>query len=281
MMMETLPLITIAGLSVRECGPDHASTICFLHGGGVSGWMWRPQIAALQNIYHCLIPDLPEHGLSAEVGPFTISDAASRIAELIRERAHGGRAHVIGLSQGAQVTIQLLGSKPEVVDHAVISSALLHPLPGLGLLGPAALKLIFRLSVAPFQGSESYVRLNMRGNGLPLQYFNEVREDTKRMTAASFSHMLLENQRFRLPTGLDQVRVPTLVVAGQHELALMRRSVRDLVAVLPAGQGYLVSFSKRTAEEHSWNLHRPDLFNAVVRAWLSDQPLPPELLAFS
>jgi hypothetical protein len=125
-----------------------------------------------------------------------------------------------------------------------------------------------------------YVHLNQRGNALPEQYFNEMREDTRRMTAASFTHILLENQRFRMPTGLDQVQVPMLIVAGQHEVALMRRSAsaRDLTAALPAGQGHLVAFSKQAAEEHSWNLHRPELFNAVTRAWCTDQPLPPGLL---
>ena len=98
------------------------------------------------------------------------------------------------------------------------------------------------------------------------------------MTANSFTHMLLENQRFRMPEGLEQVQVPALIVAGRHEVALMRRSARELAAALPSGQAYLVDFSKRGAEEHSWNLQRPELFNAVTRAWLTDQPLPPGLL---
>jgi pimeloyl-ACP methyl ester carboxylesterase len=278
-MFEALSPITVAGLSVRECGSATAPTICFLHAGGVSGWMWRPQVEALQNTYHCLIPDLPKHGRSATTRPFTIADSARRIAELIRERAHGGRAHVIGLSEGAQVSVQLLASAARVVDHAIISSALVHPLPGVGLLGPRTLALIFTLFAAPFQGSDAYVRLNMRyGNAIPDQYFSQVREDTWRMTAASFTHMILENQRFRIPAGLDQVQVPALIVAGQHELPIVRRSARDLAATLPAGQGYLVAFSKRAAEEHSWNLHRPDLFNAVARAWFTDQPLPAGLI---
>src|SRR5712691_2529498 len=240
-MFETLSPITVAGLSVRECGPVSAPTICFLHGGGISGWMWRPQVEALQDTYHCLVPDLPEHGLSAAIQPFTIADAARRIAELIRERAHGGRAHVIGLSEGAQITVQLLSSASEVVDHAIVSSALVHPLPGVGLLGPRTLALIFTLFAAPFQGSDAYVRLNMRyGNALPEQYFREAREDTRQMTATSFTHIILENQRFRIPAGLDQVQVPTLIVAGQHELAIMRQSARDRSATSPAGQGYLV-----------------------------------------
>ena len=105
-----------------------------------------------------------------------------------------------------------------------------------------------------------------------------MREDTRRMTANSFAHMILENQRFRMPAVLDQVQVRALIIAGQHELAIVHQSARDLAAALPAGQGYLVAYSKRGAEEHSWNLQRPELFNAVTRAWLIDQPLPPGLL---
>jgi pimeloyl-ACP methyl ester carboxylesterase len=244
--------------------------------------MWRPQVEALQDTYHCLVPDLPEHGQSAAVQPFTIADAAQRVATLIRERGHGGHAHVIGLSEGAQIGVQLLGSTPELIDHAIISSALMHPVPGIGLLGPRAFALIFDLFAAPFLHADWYIHLNMRyGNALPEQYFKEVREDTGRMTAASFTHMLLENQRFRMPAGLDRVQVPTLVVAGQHELALMRQSARELATVLAAGQGYLVAFSKWGAEEHAWNLQRPELFNEVTRAWLTDQPLPPALLPFA
>lgn len=186
---------------------------------------------------------------------------------------------MIGLSEGAQITVQHLGSVPEIVDHTIISSALIYPLPGVGLLGPRAFALIFRLFAAPFLRSDWYVRLNMRyGNALPEQYFPEVREDTRRMTPNSFTHMFLENQRFRMPTGLDQVQVPALIVASQHELAVVRRSARDLATALPAGQGYLVAFSKRGAEEHSWNLQWTELFNAATSAWLTDQPLPPELL---
>lgn len=278
-MFATRSPITVADLSVRACGPEDAPTICFLHGGGTSGWMWRPQIEALQATYHCLVPDLPEHGLSSGVRPFSIADAARRVAQVIREQAHTGHAHVIGLSEGAQIAVQLLAEAPELVDHAIISSALLHTLPGFGRLGPGAMALIFRLFAAPFQHSDAYIRLNMRyGNALPAQYFRETREDTRLMTADSFAHMIVENQRFRMPAGLERVQVPTLVVAGQHELALMRQSARELAAVLPAGQGYLVAFSKRAAEEHGWNLHRPDLFNAATRAWLTDQPLPKELL---
>jgi pimeloyl-ACP methyl ester carboxylesterase len=273
--------MTVAGLSVREAGSTAAAspTICFLHGGGVSGWMWDPQVEALSDQYHCLVPDLPEHGHSANVRPFTIADTAQRIATLIRERGHGGRAHVIGLSEGAQVTVQLLSSAPEVVDHAIVSSASLHPLRAFGLLSPLSLAITYWLFVAPFKGSDAYVRLNMRGTGtVPTQYFPEVRTDVRAMTANAFIHEITQNQRFRLPAGLERVETPTLVIAGQHEYRVMRHSARELAAALPHAQGYFVSVDHKLAHEHSWNLWAPELFNATARAWIEDRPLPTGLL---
>ena len=77
-------------LFIRESGPVSAPTIVFLHGGGVSGWSWQPQIEAFPD-YHLLVPDLPEHGRSLAEAPFTFPDAAARIAGLIRDRGHAGR----------------------------------------------------------------------------------------------------------------------------------------------------------------------------------------------
>ncbi len=279
LVSETRAPITVAGLSVRESGPATAPTICFLHGGGVSGWMWRPQVEALQDGYHCLVPDLPEHGRSAHVRPFTIADTAQRIASLIRERGHAGHAHVIGLSEGAQVTVQVLSIAPEVVDHAIVSSASLHPLRSFGLLSPTVLGLTYWLFVTPFQRSDIYVRLNMRGNGsAPDQYFADVRADVRRMTAGSFIHVLQQNQAFRLPAGLQRVLTPTLVIAGQHEYRVMRRSAWELAAALPNAQGYFVSVDHRLSHEHAWNLWAPEFFTAVARAWIEDRPLPAGLV---
>src|SRR5512134_3301056 len=106
-------------LHVYEQGPASAPTIVFLHGGGGGGWMWQPQWEALPD-YHVLVPDLPEHGQSAALKPFSIHASAQCAAELIRTRAHGGKAHVVGLSEGAQITLALLAIHPELIDHAIL-----------------------------------------------------------------------------------------------------------------------------------------------------------------
>ena len=59
--------------------------------------------------YHCLVPDLTGFGKSSQQGPFEMDRAADAVAELIRSRVSTSRAHVVGLSLGAQVGVQLAG----------------------------------------------------------------------------------------------------------------------------------------------------------------------------
>jgi pimeloyl-ACP methyl ester carboxylesterase len=99
-------------LYFRESGAAAAPTIVFLHGGGASGWTWLPAVERLSE-YHALVPDLPEQGRSQDSGPLSIPRAARLVADLIRERAHGGKVHLVGLSLGAQIGVELLATSPD------------------------------------------------------------------------------------------------------------------------------------------------------------------------
>ena len=120
-------------LSVREAGPTDASTIVFLHGGGLSSAIWQPQFDCL-HAYHCLAPDLPEQGNNANIGPFTFVNAGRFVAELIREHVPNGRAHLVGLSIGGAVAPRLLLDTPEIIDHVMVSGTAARINPGLAVL---------------------------------------------------------------------------------------------------------------------------------------------------
>jgi pimeloyl-ACP methyl ester carboxylesterase len=266
-------------LYIQETGSATAPTIVFLHGGGGAGWMWQPQIDQLSD-FHCLVPDLPEQGQSSAEKPFSISGSAGLIAELIRTRAHGGRAVVVGLSEGAQITVALLSQWLELVERAIVSSALVRPMPGARLLTPGLIRLPYRWSVTPFKNNDWWVRVNMKyAAGVPEAYFPQFRQSFQSLTEDGFTHVMVENQRFRLPQGLERVKAPTLIVAGKHEYAAMRQSARDLANAIPGAQAFQVVHPRKMslAEEHNWNLSAPELFSQTVRAWISDQPLPPAL----
>jgi len=266
-------------LHIYEQGPETAPTIVFLHGGGGAGWMWQPQLEELAD-FHILVPDLPEHGQSATIKPFRIEDSAIRVAELIRTRAHGGKAHVVGLSEGAQITLKLVATEPQLVDHAILSSALVRPIPGAGLLPPGLIALAAKWSVEPFKNVDWWIRLNMKYSaGIPEIYFPQFKRDFQNLSGELFAHVMVENQHFRLPKGLERVSVPTLVVAGKREYGIMRKSVREIATAIPSAKGFLVTHSRTlsVAEEHNWSMTTPELFTQMVRAWLIEKPLPVEL----
>lgn len=264
------------GLHVEEYGPQGAATILFLHGGGGGAWSWRPVIERLPE-YHCLAPDLPEHGGSKEVKPFSIQDAAERMARLIQARVPGGTAHVVGLSEGAQVAVAMLANAPQQMTTALISSALLRPLPGGWMLTPGVIAWSYRISVPPFRNNDGWIRLNMKyAAGVPDAYFAEFKHDFQAMTQDSFTHVMIENQRFRLPQGLEKASLPVLALAGRREYAAMQSSAADLGAVLPRATVRLIDLGKGAslAQEHNWCLTAPDRFAETVRAWVEQKPLP-------
>src|SRR6266516_558276 len=112
-------------------GEPTAPAIVFLHGAGLSGRMWQPQMERLTD-YYCLAPDLPEQGKSLDAGPFLLEDAARRVIELIDERVPGKRAHLVGLSLGAAVALAIMRLAPAYVDHAIVTGT--APLKAYGKL---------------------------------------------------------------------------------------------------------------------------------------------------
>ena len=70
------------GLYFKETGSKNDETIIFLHGSAMAGWMWDEQVKEFDD-YHCIVPDLPEHGKSSEIKPFTINKSAEMISDII------------------------------------------------------------------------------------------------------------------------------------------------------------------------------------------------------
>ncbi len=255
-------------LHFTEAGPPSAPTLLFLHGGGVGGWMWRKHIAAFETDYHCLAPDLPEQGHSVDAGEFSMRAAVQAVAELIHTRAHEGRAHLVGLSLGAQVGAGVLAVAARLAGRSLLTGALTQPLLGAGLIKP------LMRAYAPVMNWEPLIRANFRQLGLPEEYYADFAADTRRTSAAALGRILTANLNFRVPPGLTRLTTPVLVLVGEREPRTMRRSARELSASMLGGQALMVG-----GQGHNWPLTAPELFQRTLRAWLNDAVLPGELVA--
>jgi pimeloyl-ACP methyl ester carboxylesterase len=251
-------------LFLRESGPVTAPTIVFLHGGEYSGRSWQPVVERMQR-YRCLVPDLPQHGESSQRGPFEMGRAAAAVAELIRSRVGAGRVHLVGLSLGAQVGVQLLATEPKLVDRAVLCGTMVNALPGARLTAPL-LGVVARIS------RSVTIRWNARRMALPSAETEDYGEDVRVMTGAQVAPVVVASAGFTLPEGLDQSESPTLFLTGAKEMRLMRRSAATLAQRMPNGVNRIA-----TGMLHDWPLRFPDLFASTVDSWLNDAALPPEI----
>ncbi len=77
----------------KETHPENKETILFIHGYNMAGWMWDEQVKAFSD-YHCLVPDLPEHGNSSDVEPFTIDGAAQILIDFVLDKAQLQRSQI-------------------------------------------------------------------------------------------------------------------------------------------------------------------------------------------
>lgn len=256
----------LMGLYLREAGPADAPCLVFLHGLWLSSAMWQPQIERLSQDYHCLAPDLPEHGQSTEIGLLTLKNTSQVLANLIREKTSDGHAHIIGLSLGGLAALGLLRDVPEVIDHLLVSgcgtAARLGPLIATAsLLGKPLLSL---LNPAPL------LRLALRQSEIPQPYLDVLQEDLHHLQPEAILHFAAEFVKMQVP---QSVTAPILVTVGQKEDVMMKRAARRLGRALPARAVMAPGVG------HIWNLEAPDLFTQTVRAWMTDQPLPTQLVS--
>lgn len=251
-----------AGLSGDKDSPvtKPARSIVLLHGGGLSGRMWEPQLAHLPE-YHCVVPDLPEQGRSAHIKPFSLDDAAERVADLISERCAGGKAHVVGLSLGGAVALTLMRHKPEVVDRVIVSGTAA----GFG----RTLGAVSKVSAGMYKWfrPDTLVDMSMRQFRIPSEYREMLREDMVIGMEPTFVRNITDAlMTMQLPTASNS---PLLAAVGERETRPAKQAARKIAAAVPGAQAVIVPEAG-----HVWNLERPQLFSDMVRAWCEGNPLP-------
>ena len=67
-------------LNYTEYNPSGKSTVLLIHGACTSGLNWDLVVPHLVDTYHLLVPDLPGHGQSQNVTPFS-AEYSSRLLE--------------------------------------------------------------------------------------------------------------------------------------------------------------------------------------------------------
>ncbi|MFD2115319.1 alpha/beta fold hydrolase [Paenibacillus yanchengensis] len=254
-------------LAYQEYGSNNAPLMVFLHGGGVSGWMWDKQIQYF-NDYHCLTIDLPEQGASKHTKNFTMAYSAEKVIELIEKKANGQLVIVVGFSLGAQVTIQMLSINSNLIDYAIINSALVRPNLLLKILIRPFIKLFF-----PLVKNKTFSKLQAKTLYIDEQKFDTYYKESLQMKSDTLIRILEENMSFEIPSSFKKAESKILVTIGEKEKAMMIKSAKDIVAANTNCTGIMIPNAG-----HGISLSHPIFFNQMVEKWLQEGTLPPDVV---
>ena len=252
-------------LVVDSFHENQPETIVFLHGGGLSGRQWQPQIEGLPD-QHLLIPDLPEQGRTP--GPFDLQDATNGIADIVRNRAHGGKAHLVGLSLGGAVVLELMRVAPELIQTALVTGT-------SGTLGPWLGKImIWSAGLSRLMRAEKLADLAITQHHIEPRFRNLVYEDLVRAADPDFNIRVAKALvSLRLP---KQTSAPFLVLVGDDETYFAKSAMKKIASSIQGARGAIVP-----NVGHLWNLQQPALFCDVVHSWVKQNEVHPSLFQWS
>jgi pimeloyl-ACP methyl ester carboxylesterase len=252
-------------LYYQEYGDKNAPFMLFLHGGGVSGWMWDQQINYFTH-YHCVVPDLPEQGESLGGQHFSIKNSAEMLIDLIEKEAQGKKVIVIGFSLGAQIAIHLLSIKPDLVDYAIINSALVRPSKWMKSMFKPMIHLSF-----PLIQNKTFSKMQAKTLYVGPDHFEKYYQESSQMKPETLIRILEENLSFKIPDGFSHAVTKILVTVGEREMSIMKTSARDIVKSNPHCKGVIIP-----AMGHGLPMAKPELFNRMIEAWIAETALPEE-----
>lgn len=211
-------------------------TVLLLHGLGSAGADWLLQFKPLGDAgYRVLAPDLRGFGQSTWPGHTSVPEMAQDMVLLLD--AVGARVvHVVGISMGGTVALQLALGRAERVRRLVLANTFARLRPQ-GLNGH--LYFILRMLLMYTLGLETQARVAAeRMLPRPEQavyryqlYQRVVHTDPRAYRAAMWALI-----RFDVEERLADIRSPTLVITGGQDTTVPPAAQRRLVAGIPGAR---------------------------------------------
>lgn len=244
----------------REFGDSAKPTVMLLHGAGLSWWGYQAVAEALAPDYHTVLPMIDGYG-EAYAETFTdIRHTASHVLALIDE-AFGGHVFALGgLSLGAQIAVETLARRPDIAECAVLESALVTPVKALaGWVAPLA-----RMSYGLLK-RRWFAKQQAKALCLPDSLFAQYFADSGRLSPDTLANTLESNIRYALPETFAHSQARALVIVGERELSLMRRSA-ELLHRAATGSELWVAQGMQHGE---LSLQYPAVYAAKLRAFFT------------
>lgn len=256
-MSTTLPKFTTLG-----DGP----TVLMLHGIGGGHLAFAPQVETLAfNGYRAVAWDMPGYGHSAPVEPYNFKGLAERCIALI-ESLKCGDVTLLGHSMGGMVAQEVVARRPELVGKLILCGTS----PSFGKPDGDWQRAFVAERTAPLDAGQTMAQLaevlvpEMTGPAALPEGLRLAIHCMSLVSPATYRRALEALVGFDRRASLPLIRVPTLVIAGEHD-----RNAPPAVMKKLAGTIAHSTFIEMAGIGHLQNLEAPDEFDALVLNFLA------------
>ena len=258
--------IQVNGARIAFVDEGQGAPLLLLHGLGGSHDDWRLQRAEFAARYRVIVPDLRGHGASERREPFTIQQYARDMAALLAGLGVA-RAHVLGLSMGGAVAIELALRAPD----AVAALLLANTAPGYLLTNPERRRMAMkRFIVAAVLGVGAVARLFSR-KIFPASHQGRLRrrliQRASRTSRWVYLVSLRALTRWNVESRLGAIGAQTLVLGAEFDFTSSQEK-RRWSALIPGARFVEIPGSRHHSEQDS-----PVRFNRDVLGFLDGQTI--------
>ena len=241
-------------IDYEETAFNGNDSILFLHGLGASRWMWWQQENAFPD-YQVILADLPGHGKSISTPWKGLADTTDLIAEHVMKNR---KIHVVGISLGGHVALELAKRYPEKVLSLFISGITVKPMQFQFLL-----KVQSRLFQRGIKNERYLNKLAHELYHLPPDKIADFITNYQLLTPETYETIWKEIMQFRLDETYRDIAARCLFAAGEKESRGILESVEIAPQIIPNAVGKLI-----LAAEHDWPVQHAFLFNRMLNEWL-------------
>lgn len=247
-------------MKIIEFGQENSKVIMLLHGIGLSWWNYRDVANLLKRNYHVVLPVLDGHPNSDT--PFTtIEDNAKSLIHYIDVNFGGEILAIGGISLGGQVLVEMLSQRSNICRFAIVESALVVPRPLAVLIAPTV-SIGYGLTKKRWFSEMQYKSLN-----IPTVPFEEFYSDNCKIKKQDMIRFIESNSSYAMKTNLVNTTANVLILMGDKEQKIMKRSAKLLHKSIPTSQ--LKIFNQSFNGEVSFN--NSDDYVGLLTNLLSDE----------
>jgi len=244
--------------------------VVFIHGWTQNKSIWDDQVPVFSKRYRVVRYDSPGYGKSTG---FSDESAEPLSLLILLEALRIDHAYIVGLSRGGDVALRFAAAYPQKVDGLVLYGAGHPSVP----VPPEVIQLFGSLpGIAKQYGLDSVGKLVLSGDiaWVPPGR-NDVTERYRRLWASYAGKDLLdphpESGLVPMPntTWLSTLRVPTLVINGDHDLPFIAAAADTFAHRIPNVKKVVIpngGHGAHFAQPTTFNGALLDFFNEVERS---------------